>query len=84
MKDQPLGNNITQTEKSTCSSCCSPGLCPGTTLLLAYLTGIGISLMTGIQWLGWVVGIATAIILVTGAWRFLRKATSPVAADPIE
>jgi hypothetical protein len=52
--------------------CGGPGLCPGVALLLAYAVGSGITLLTGIQWLGWAVGIPLAVILITGAWLFLR------------
>ena len=63
------------TSPNTCSTggCGGPGLCPGVALLLAYVVGGSIALLTGIQWLGWVVGVPLAIILITGAWRFLRS-----------
>lgn len=59
--------------KNTCSTggCGGPGLCPGVALLLAYVAGGGIALLTGIQWLGWAIGVPLALILITGAWRFL-------------
>ena len=62
------------TSPNTCPTggCGGPGLCPGVALLLAYVAGAGISLLTGIQWLGWAVGIPLAVILITGAWRFFR------------
>lgn len=61
------------TSPNTCPTggCGGPGLCPGVALLLAYVAGGGITLLTGLQWLGWAVGIPLAIILITGAWRFL-------------
>jgi hypothetical protein len=57
----------------SCSTwgCGGPGLCPGVALLIAYLVGGGIAFLSGLVWLGWVVGIPTALILITGAWRFL-------------
>lgn len=73
-------NNTTQSAemKDTCSTnscrtggCGGPGLCPGVALLLAYLLGSGAALITGFTWLGWGVGVPVAIVLVTGAWRFL-------------
>lgn len=63
----------TEAVKNSCPTggCGGPGLCPGVALLLAYVAGSGLALLTGLQWLGWVVGIALAFILITGAWRFL-------------
>lgn len=59
--------------KKSCSTggCGGPGLCPGIALLIAYVAGSSITLLTGLTWLGWVVGVPTALILLTGAWRFL-------------
>jgi len=54
-------------------SCGGPGLCPGVALFLAYVLGGGVTLLTGLTWLGWTIGIPTALILLTGAWRFLPK-----------
>jgi len=51
--------------------CGGPGLCPGIALLLAYLAGGGVTWLTGLHWLGWVVGLSLVLILITGAWRFL-------------
>ncbi|MGZ0654720.1 hypothetical protein ACWPKO_16115 [Coraliomargarita sp. W4R53] len=53
--------------------CGGPGLCPGIALMIAYTSGIGITWLTGLTWLGWAVGIPLAIILLTGAWRFLPR-----------
>jgi len=60
-------------EPKSCASgsCGGPGLCPGVALFLAYAIGGGITLLTGLTWLGWTVGIPAALILLTGAWRFL-------------
>lgn len=59
-------------------SCGGPGLCPGIALFIAWATGGGVAMLTGLQWLGWAVGIPLALILITGAWRWLprRNATS--------
>ena len=70
---------------NTCPTggCGGPGLCPGVALLLAYAAGGGIASLTGLNWLGWVVGVPIAIILITGAWRFLpqRQAAERSSAD---
>ena len=65
--------------KDSCRTggCGGPGLCPGIALLLAYLGGAGVALLTGMVWLGWVVGIPIGIILITGAWRFLPRRSKP-------
>jgi len=55
--------------------CGGPGLCPGVAILLAYVLGAGIVLLTGLNWLGWAVGIPVGLILITGAWRFLPKSS---------
>ncbi len=72
----------------SCSTggCGGPGLCPGIALLLAYGVGGGIAWITGLNWLGWTIGLPLAIILITGAWRFLpsrqkRGELSPKAPD---
>ena len=67
-------NKATSCANDHCSTggCGGPGLCPGIALLLAYVAGSGIAWLTGLQWLGWAVGVPLAIILITGAWRFLR------------
>ncbi|NBB78904.1 MAG: hypothetical protein GVY36_05585 [Verrucomicrobia bacterium] len=69
----------TETPDKSCTSqscqtgrCDGPGLCPGVALLLAYLVGGGIALLTGLKWLGWAVGLPLALVLISGAWRFLR------------
>ena len=61
------GNN----ESCATGGCGGPGLCPGVALFLAYVIGAGVTLLTGLTWLGWTVGIPIALILLTGAWRFL-------------
>jgi hypothetical protein len=43
--------------------------------MLAYLAGAGVTLLTGLNWLGWAVGVPVGLILVTGAWRFLKAET---------
>ncbi len=60
---------------ASCStgSCGGPGLCPGIALFIAYSVGGGLTMLTGIPWLGWAVGVPLALILITGAWRFLPK-----------
>lgn len=63
---------------ATCStgssgSCGGPGLCPGIALFISYAVGGGLAMLTGIHWLGWAVGVPLALILITGAWRFLPK-----------
>lgn len=77
MKDKPHTHSK-PTNAATCSdescttaSCGGPGLCPGIALFIAWGAGIGIVTLTGIAWLGWVVGMALALILITGAWRWL-------------
>lgn len=55
--------------------CGGPGLCPGVALMLAYLAGAGVTLLTGLTWLGWTVGLPLGLILITGAWRFLKAET---------
>jgi len=73
-------NSSTRTDKATeqCSigGCGGPGLCPGVAVLLAYLVGGSITLLTGLTWLGWTIGVPLAIILITGAWRLLPKRSS--------
>lgn len=65
-------NAPTCSDKScTTASCGGPGLCPGIALFIAWGAGIGIATLTGIAWLGWAVGILLALILITGAWRWL-------------
>lgn len=57
----------------TTGPCGGPGLCPGIALFIAYAVGGGLAALTGIYWLGWAVGVPLALILITGAWRFLPK-----------
>jgi len=54
-------------------SCGGPGLCPGIALFISYAVGAGFVALTGLQWLGWAVGVPLGLILITGAWRFLPK-----------
>lgn len=72
------------TEPDTCTgkscptgSCGGPGLCPGIALFIAWGAGIGITMLSGLEWLGWAVGIPLALILITGAWRWLPTKTRP-------
>jgi len=75
--EKPAGATATAdacADKSCATGGCGgPGLCPGVALLLAYVLGGGIALLTGLNWLGWAVGIPTGLVLITGAWRFLPK-----------
>jgi len=64
-------NDISPPATCTTGSCGGPGLCPGITLFTAYAVGGGLALLTGFHWLGWAVGVPLALILITGAWRFL-------------
>lgn len=72
---EPISQETQTCEKDRCATggCGGSGVCPGVGLLLAYLVGAGIDLLTGLTWLGWVVGASLALILITGAWRFLPK-----------
>ncbi|MFK7852227.1 MAG: hypothetical protein AB8D78_14720 [Akkermansiaceae bacterium] len=67
----PSENKVWDRPSCSTGSCGGQGLCPGIALLLAYGLGVGMSLLTGIDWLGWALGIPSAIFLITGAWRFL-------------
>jgi len=63
-------------EASSCPTgggCDGPGLCPGVALLLAYLAGGSVALLTGHDWLGWAVGAPVGLVLATGAWKYLPK-----------
>ena len=73
-EQKPFTHETTTRANDRCSTggCGGPGLCPGVALLIAYVAGGGIALLTGIQWLGWAVGVPLALILITGAWRFLK------------
>jgi hypothetical protein len=66
-------NNTTPPATCPTGSCGGPGLCPGIALFIAYAVGAGLTLLTGIHWLGWAVGVPLALILITGAWRLLPK-----------
>jgi hypothetical protein len=63
---------------STGGACGTPGLCPGTAILLAYLAGAGLVALTGLPWLGWAVGVPLGLALITGAWRWLPRRRDPV------
>lgn len=85
-KENTLETSSASGEDSACDSgscatggCGGPGLCPGVALLLAYVFGGGIALLTGMNWLGWAVGIPVALILITGAWRFLPQSSTDQA-----
>lgn len=69
---QPQDPQVCNTN-GNCSTggCGGPGLCPSIALLIAYLVGSVTTLFTGLAWLGWAIGISTALILLTGAWRLL-------------
>ena len=69
---EPTASQNTSPNTCPTGGCGGPGLCPGVALLLAYVAGSGIAWLTGLQWLGWALGVPVAIILITGAWRFLR------------
>lgn len=73
-------------DKSSCSTggCGGPGLCPGIALLVAFLAGGGITRLTGMDWLGWVVGVPLALVLITGAWRFVPILRPASASCPHE
>jgi len=87
-KTTPPSNSATGSfSGKSCStgSCGGPGLCPGVALFLAYAVGGGIVLLTGLTWLGWVVGVPVALILLTGAWRWLPgRWVAPVKPDSLE
>ena len=51
--------------------CGGPGLCPGIALFIAYAVGAGLTFLTGLVWLGWLVGVPLAIVLITGAWKLI-------------
>jgi len=74
MKTKNLNSRSAKGKEKSCPTggCGGPGLCPGVALLLAYLTGTGVTLLTGLNWLGWPVGVPVAVILITGAWHFPR------------
>ena len=71
MKNQPH-TEPNRTDKScTSGTCGGPGLCPGIAVAIAWAAGIGINALTGLAWPGWAVGVPLALILATGAWRWL-------------
>lgn len=74
----PANRDEASCSNSQCTTggCGGPGLCPGVALLLAYVVGSGIALLSGLPWLGWGGGITVALILITGAWRFLPSRNS--------
>lgn len=58
--------------RKSCSknrSCGVSGMCPGQALLLSLLAGMGLSAVTGIEWLTPVVAIILGFVLITGIWR---------------
>jgi len=66
-------NESCSTDRAACGSCGGPGLCPGIALLAAYAVGAGIVFLTGLEWLGWAVGVPLGLVLLTGAWRFFPR-----------
>lgn len=70
------GTTSCPTEGCQSGGCGGPGLCPGVALLLGYVVGSAVTLLSGLVWLGWVVGLPLTLILVTGAWRYLPKRPS--------
>ena len=71
MKNQPHTAPTCTDKSCTTGSCGGPGLCPGIAIFIAWAAGIGITTLTGLAWLGWVIGVPLALILITGAWRWL-------------
>lgn len=71
MKKQPHTAPICTDKSCATGPCGGPGLCPGIALFIAWGAGIGIAALTGLTWLGWAIGIPLALILITGAWRWL-------------
>jgi membrane protein implicated in regulation of membrane protease activity len=82
-EELPLDDATRMNASCPTGGCGGPGLCPGIALLLAYLVGGGVTWLPGLEWLGWVVGLPLALILITGAWRFLpaRKVSRTLASD---
>lgn len=62
--------------KPSCvGGCGGPGLCPGIAIMIAWIVGAGVLLVTGQQWLAWAIGVPLALILITGVWRrFIGRA----------
>jgi len=77
--EENTGEKANHDKSCSVGGCGGPGLCPGIALLLAYAVGTGLSFLTGMAWLGWLVGVPLAIILITGAWRFLPRQRSDQA-----
>ncbi|MBT4757394.1 MAG: hypothetical protein HOO08_03270 [Opitutae bacterium] len=69
-------------QNTNCSSggCGSKGLCPGVSLLLAYIAGFGLAELTGSTLLGFLVGLPLFIVLVIGLPR-KRAAASEQTND---
>ncbi len=62
---------IDSKEKCSVGGCGSPGLCPGTALMIAFLVGTGLVELTGIKWLLPVVTIVLGGLLISGVWKRL-------------
>ena len=72
--EDPKPCNHSDGEKASCAGGCGgPGLCPGIALFIAWGVGMSLTSLTGLQWLGWSVGIPLGLILITGAWKWLAK-----------
>jgi hypothetical protein len=69
-------------QNTSCSTggCSCKGLCPGVTLLLAYLVGFGLAELTGVTLLGVLVGLPLFIELILGLPR-KRAAASEQTND---
>lgn len=76
-QNPPLPNDSCASGGTDCSSCGGPGICPGMALLIAYVVGSGTAILTGLEWLGWTVGVSLGLVLLTGAWRFLSRRKRP-------
>ena len=46
-------------------------MCPGQALFISLLAGIGLTSLTGIEWLTPAVAVALGAVLITGIWRRL-------------
>jgi hypothetical protein len=63
---------MTEETSKTCStngSCGVSGMCPGQALFISLLTGMGLTSVTGIEWLIPAVTIVLGFVLITGVWR---------------
>ena len=71
-------DDLAPMETASCStnSCGSKGMCAGQALFLSFFAGMGITQLTGIQWLLPTVTIGLAIVLITGIWRIPFKKKS--------